>query len=288
MDYFACTITDDNQMAEYPWGGLNPAQIRNLEEFRAWPENWVGQVHEDSLIYSGVLWELHEDNIHFTEEFVDNMVFNHLYLFPRYFIEGRDALQNAALSLGCDTPQMWTIQTKFSQHGIGNMLLNDTFEDGVADGWEFSTEGLWHITNYRSANTMYSLAYNQESDHTYDTGSQTEGWAKFDADLSSLGITSANLNFWHYFHVEDYPYYFYDRMMVEISADGGTTWQLLQEWKSTVPSPPPAWQYVSIPLPPSVLGNEISIRFRFDSVDGLYNFYEGWYIDDMEVVIGRL
>ena len=146
---------------------------------------------------------------------------------------------------------------------------------------------LWHVTSYRAGSPLYSLAYNQESTHDYDTGSRTYGGAKFMANLTGPNISSAELRFWHWYQIEYYPWGAYDRLTVELSTDGEATWQTLRQWDSRTPSPP-TWLFEAIPLPPSAIGNDISIRFYFDSGDSVANGYEGWYIDDMEFIIGRL
>ncbi|NIP94134.1 MAG: hypothetical protein GWO24_12040, partial [Akkermansiaceae bacterium] len=45
----------------------------------------------------------------------------------------------------------------------------------------------------------------------------------------------------------------------------------------------PDWEQVTRKLPPSALGKNIVIEFRFQS-DDLQNF-AGWYIDDLEVTV---
>jgi hypothetical protein len=42
------------------------------------------------------------------------------------------------------------------------------------------------------------------------------------------------------------------------------------------------WRRISINLS-SYVGHTIKIRFRFDTIDELYNNYEGWYVDDVKI-----
>lgn len=35
---------------------------------------------------------------------------------------------------------------------------------------------------------------------------------------------------------------------------------------------------------PSAQGGDLQVRFSFDTVDDLYNDFEGWYIDDIYIV----
>ncbi|MEW6070561.1 MAG: hypothetical protein AB1485_08090 [Candidatus Thermoplasmatota archaeon] len=85
-------------------------------------------------------------------------------------------------------------------------------------GWTLS--GLWHQTSYRKYSGSYSLAYNQESTHTYDTGSTNSG------DATSPSVTlgsSPSLTFQSWYQTED-TRTTYDKKLVYISKDGGTTW----------------------------------------------------------------
>lgn len=59
-DYFACTITDEPLVGE---GGLylsGPPYLRNLDNTLRYPENWMGEVHDDGRIIGGAFWDLRE------------------------------------------------------------------------------------------------------------------------------------------------------------------------------------------------------------------------------------
>jgi PKD repeat protein len=148
----------------------------------------------------------------------------------------------------------------------------DDFDDGNANGW--TTSGLWHVTTYRANSPSYSLAYNQESGHTYATGAQTTGGAEFSTDLP----TDAVLEFYHCYWTESYSSAAYDVCRVQIYNNG--SWQTLMQWDSRDPNVT-SWTHVLIDL--SAYSGTVSLRFYFDSIDGLYNDYEGWYIDNVEV-----
>ncbi|RLE61251.1 MAG: hypothetical protein DRJ35_01030 [Thermoprotei archaeon] len=157
-----------------------------------------------------------------------------------------------------------------------------TFYDDVEsgqDGWTVIDEynGLWHITSRRSHSGSYSWWYGDENLGTYNVG-LTRG-AIISPSVSLNGLQGAILEFWTWWQVERWYGGIYDRMQVWISTDGGNTWKLLWQRGSNTDSLS-YWHVESIDIS-SYINNNILIKFRFDSVDGLYNNYEGWYIDDI-------
>ncbi len=157
------------------------------------------------------------------------------------------------------------------KHKIAIHLAGEDFDDNTHN-WTLT--GLWHVTSYRENSANNSLAYNQESSHDYNTGAANSGTATFDVTLPSSPV----LEFDHYRVVESYPSP-YDVARVEISTDGGNTWGTLQQWDSRNPTNP--WEHVSISL--NGYTGDVKIRFYFNTIDNLYNNYEGWYIDDVVV-----
>jgi hypothetical protein len=152
--------------------------------------------------------------------------------------------------------------------------FSDDFDDGNANGWTVS--GLWHVTSYRANSPSYSLAYNKESDHTYNTGSVTSGAAEFSVDLPSEAV----LEFYHCYWTESLPAPF-DICRVEMYYGG--SWLTLAQWDSRDPNVV-TWTHVAIDL--SSYSGTVQIRFYFDSRDQWYNDYEGWYIDNIVVRSG--
>ncbi len=94
-------------------------------------------------------------------------------------------------------------------------------------------------------------------------------------DLS--GLTSANLQFAHWYSIEmnwDFGY-------VEISTDGGETWETLAEYTSPgYGGEPVGWEVPIISLDDYV-GGTVQIRFRLQTDSSVT--YAGWYIDDVVV-----
>ncbi|MCW1297714.1 MAG: DNRLRE domain-containing protein, partial [Candidatus Parvarchaeota archaeon] len=147
-----------------------------------------------------------------------------------------------------------------------------TFSDNVENGaGEWTATGLWHITEYRSHSPTHSWAYNKESDHNYDTGFENSG------ELISKDIIlgdNSQLTFWSYENTEKLSPY--DAR--EVYVNDGSGW--VKVWTST--GPEDQWRQVTIDLS-AYTGKNVKIKFRFDTIDSLFNNYEGWYVDDIEI-----
>ncbi len=88
-------------------------------------------------------------------------------------------------------------------------------------------------------------------------------------DLSSY--SGIKLDFWQVCDTElnwDYCY-------VEVSADGGTSWQTVASYTG----PQTAWQSISLPLPQLDGAANARIRFRFFSDGSIVR--DGWHLDDI-------
>lgn len=159
----------------------------------------------------------------------------------------------------------------------------DTDFEGSTTGW--TTSGLWHLTDGSScaspgySSPTHAFYYGQDSGCTYSTGSGTSG------DLISpevMGITaSSTLSFDYYRVVESYSGA-YDRTEVAVSTNGGTSWSTVWSRDSSNASTA-AWASSGSISLASFAGQAIRVRFRFDSVDGSYNSFTGWFIDDVVI-----
>jgi|GEM_PF-2067283 len=57
-DYFACTMTEDPVVGEWAMAKMNKPFIRNMDNKTHYPEDIQHEVHYDSNIYGGALWDL--------------------------------------------------------------------------------------------------------------------------------------------------------------------------------------------------------------------------------------
>ena len=69
-------------------------------------------------------------------------------------------------------------------------------------------------------------------------------------------------------------------MFVEVSTNGGSTWSTLLTIDSADANPG-GFVTESLSVTPS---SQLRIRFRFDSGDGQFNNFEGWYIESVEII----
>ncbi len=162
--------------------------------------------------------------------------------------------------------------------GDMNTVFSDNFEEGPL-GW--GTGGLWHLTSESdqygdSSSGSNSMWYGQDSSGDYDTGSRTSGsLASSSIDLN--GATQAELSFEHWFETENYDGE-YDQITVLVNGD-----QVYYRDTSD-PNVGSENNFVKETIDISDhAGQTIDLEFKFDSMDGSYNDYRGWYIDDVMI-----
>jgi len=150
--------------------------------------------------------------------------------------------------------------------------LNENFDDSVANGWTLN--GMWHLTSRRSNTATKSLWYGQESTGNYDNGATHTGTAT--TGTVTVPSTAPKLSFKSWYQTEGGITY--DQMFVEVSNNGGTSWTSLLQVTDTMSQ----WNTEHLSLS-SYAGQNIKLRFRFDTIDSAFNNYEGWYVDDVQV-----
>lgn len=155
--------------------------------------------------------------------------------------------------------------------------LVETFESGAPD---WMAEGLWHLAD--TATSVCARAWSgtrawwfgNEATCTYDTGDAVRGalispWFVVPSD-GRLGFRS-----WEQTENAETTY---DRRTVSVIANGGTTTNLLLVSTNNASD----WRLVSLDLS-AYAGQTIRVRFAFDSVDPVFNGFEGWFIDNVLV-----
>ncbi len=168
-----------------------------------------------------------------------------------------------------------------SNDGGGGEMSTIYEEDFESDTSEWSTSGLWHLVDdadqYGDANSgSHSMWYGQDSTGNYDTGSQTTGTLSTSVDLS--GASQAELVFNHWFETENYDDGQFDKVKVLVN---GEQVYYKDTTDSNVGSEDNfAEETIDIS---SYAGETVDVEFVFDSVDGNYNDYQGWYVDDVAV-----
>jgi extracellular elastinolytic metalloproteinase len=170
-----------------------------------------------------------------------------------------------------------------------NYLINDNRDAATTGG--FTTTGGWAVSTIKSA-------------------SPTHSWfAAEPTTASNITLTSASIilsntslfSFNHYFNTENT----YDGGVVEISTDGGSTWQDLGSkitkggytttmdastilaGKQAFSGASNSFEHTTIDLS-SFTGQTVLIRFRFETDNGNSTTVEGWYVDDIKLTSGCL
>jgi len=161
-------------------------------------------------------------------------------------------------------------------------LLNDDMEGGAAN---WTATGLWNLAHSGSCATpAYASAvsawYFGQSGCTYDTGSTVKGTLTSRAVAGVSASSSLSFKFWR--EVEAASSGSYDQTAVEVSGDGGSTWNTLWSRDSKVASAK-AWTSSGPLSLAEFAGKTIQVRFTFDSVDGYANDNVGWMVDDVRI-----
>lgn len=173
-DYFGASIFNEPLIGSY---ACVSGYFRNLDNTKKYPGDWVGEVHDDSEIYSGALWDIRKT---LGATLTDTITFDAWDYLPYDFETG---LQSMLLSddddgdLSNGTPHKSVIEAAFAAHGITEgMSINNT--------WEESNDLL--ATAYGplvSGTTYYPYIYNiMDSDYF-----------KINAQAGSLAVTMRSI-----------------------------------------------------------------------------------------------
>ena len=145
--------------------------------------------------------------------------------------------------------------------------FSDDFEAGL-DNWSVSGVD-WRLIDTTSVSGTFSIT--DSPDENYPSNANTTLMTDCCLDLSSA--TFPVLTFWH-----KYSLALYDYLHVEVSSDGGLTWQALytlyhNQYQST-------WTQEMFDLSPYI-SECVKIRFRLRELSGYVA--DGWYIDDVNI-----
>jgi uncharacterized repeat protein (TIGR01451 family) len=173
--------------------------------------------------------------------------------------------------------------------GLQGFTVNNSFGNG---------NGLWHRSNGHGSQAGHSAS----SSIYYGFGEGTGGGGSYNT-VSAAGYPTPNegvitsppidlsnvtnpptLSFNYLIQTE--PGSDWDQATVEISADGGSTFDVVagnnQGGIRFTNDSGGVWRSASISLS-NYVGSQILVRFHFNTVDGYSNNYEGWYVDDVLV-----
>ncbi|MGB0653641.1 MAG: S8 family serine peptidase [Thermoplasmatota archaeon] len=159
-------------------------------------------------------------------------------------------------------------------------VYEDDFEGTTSFVKSSGSSDLWRLSSgCLGGNPTTSLQFNEASDCQYSTGAQTTGWSRVEVDLS--GASSATWSFDHRWETESYGGGAYDIMRVQISGDNAS-WTTLEQWDSRDANQA-SWTGASYDISSWAGDSTVWLRYFFDSVDGSYNNYDGWAVDNVLV-----
>ncbi len=155
------------------------------------------------------------------------------------------------------------------------------FDDMEVGPGAWAASGMWHLADTASAypNTFSGSAswwYGQESTGTYDNSLPNSGYLQTGPITIPVSAPAAYLRFYSWEFTEDLGTT-HDTRKVYTSPDGTTWTEQFQSSESTA-----NWHEVQVNLS-ALIGTSFYLRFEFTADDGSYNFYPGWYLDDVAV-----
>ncbi|MAE67893.1 MAG: hypothetical protein CMJ18_26865, partial [Phycisphaeraceae bacterium] len=163
-----------------------------------------------------------------------------------------------------------------------------TIDNDAANFGPTFVDGLWHVTERRGADdghsAISSLYFGSEITGTYDVGvaNGTAGRVDF-APVDLTGVARGRLSFNYLLETEQSAGF--DLARVLVSADGGP-YELLDASLTTLADTASQWQRASFDFDPVAdLGGATGAQFRleFNTIEGSFNQFEGWSIDDVVV-----
>ncbi len=169
-----------------------------------------------------------------------------------------------------------------------DILFNEDNEDAGTN--RFSRTGgvnLWDpngVTGRQRGTSTRNWHYGDDGTLTYNTGAANSGAIRSSPISLPTGYARLSLIFWGWHETEPQRVGFslndFDRKAVDIIDSVGTLLSTTVIGSSAAPGD---WYREEIDLT-AYAGQSIIIQFRFDTVDDLNNDFEGWYIDDVQIV----
>ena len=151
----------------------------------------------------------------------------------------------------------------------------DDFESGLGN-WEVNPPG-WGIDQTYAHSGSYSI--NDSPGKVYGKNEITYIETNFEFDFTKT--SAAMLSFWTKYYLE----FDHDFGYIDVSTDGGTTWQQLGDKIGGVST---RWKEVRRSLTPytGVGFGHVKIRFRMETDNHQGPPFMGWFIDDVRVIEG--
>jgi hypothetical protein len=179
------------------------------------------------------------------------------------------------------SPKIGGFSADFS--GAGGAPSLDGFTTDNTGG---TVPGLWHLSTGRGnqpGHTADDSMYFGQGEAPNGGGNYDVGWTTgriTSPAINLTGLANPTLSFNYFLETEGKPAE-YDQARVLISQNGGPFTAIASNAAELLDSTT-GWTKATFDLG-AYTGSSIRVRFNFDTIDTLYNNYEGWYVDDVAV-----
>jgi len=284
---------------------------------------FLPEVHDDGEIWASMLADLRTgllaDGMSNGE--IEGIVLDGLAGTPPdpTMLEARDALLTAATNAGASACTAWTA---FANRGMGqNADGNETPDPGQegdnlsmfaafdrpgacggsfsdvatpihtanfdtavvgalkADGWKGQKKTFWHVTNRRASTGTQSFWFGREITGNYAKGIKRKQGTLTSPILNLSAATRPVLEFDLFLDTEQlFPV---DTLWLRVSTNGGSTYPIQRAilfWSTGG-----GFTRVRVDLSPLAGQSTARIQFYFDTLDGVFNAFEGIYIDNVAI-----
>ncbi len=166
-----------------------------------------------------------------------------------------------------------------SIQSTSTIYFYDNMESGL-NGWTttaYSGNDLWHQTTSNASSKPTSWWMGIEQQGNYLNGERINDALISPAINLAGAVAPVQMLVAESFVTEQG----WDYCMVDVSADGGSTWNHLRGGYGPAPSGDTDGWIISLLDLSAYAGGTINLRFYFDTGDSLYNEFPGWYVDDV-------
>lgn len=162
----------------------------------------------------------------------------------------------------------------------GTIVFEDNMENGAGSWSTVGDDNLWHLSQLRAHSPTTAWYYGQDDTRNYDTGDSNRGYLVSPA-INLVDADEVMLTFHEWSELQSNEEF--DRTRVQVSTDG-ESWQTVYESHGTEES----WAKRTVSLSSYIeRSGVIHLRFWFDTVNDRFNNYEGWFVDDVQVLVAK-
>ncbi|MCB0131543.1 MAG: S8 family serine peptidase, partial [Caldilineaceae bacterium] len=162
----------------------------------------------------------------------------------------------------------------------GTIVFEDNMENGEGSWTTVGDDNLWHLSQIRSHSPSNAWYYGKEETRNYETGASNRGYLVSPA-INLVDADEVMLTFAEWSELQSNEEF--DRTRVQVSTDG-ESWQTVYESHGTEES----WAKRTVSLSPYIeRSGVVYVRFWFDTVNDRFNAYEGWFIDDVQILVAK-